>query len=64
MTIMESNTFEKAFDDFIERHEYDKAQTALFDMVHISFAAGWQAAGGNLPTSQPIIQLLTKKPDK
>jgi len=54
--------FEKAFSDFIDRHEYDEAQSALFDMVRISFKAGWQAAGGNPPTPQPVIELLPKKP--
>jgi len=38
---MESNTFEKAFSDFIDRREYDEAQNALFEMVRISFQAGW-----------------------
>ena len=54
--------FEKAFSDFIDRREYDEAQGALFDMVRISFKAGWQAAGGNPPAPQPIIELLPKKP--
>lgn len=61
---MESNTFEKAFADFIDRREYDKAQNALFDMVRISFKAGWQAAGGNPPEPQPVIELIPKKPLK
>ena len=61
---MESNTFEKAFADFIDRREYDKAQNALFDMVRISFKAGWQAAGGNPPEPQPVIELIPKKPRK
>lgn len=61
---MESNTFEKAFADFIDRREYDKAQNALFDMVRISFRAGWQDAGGNLPEPQPVIELVPKKPHK
>lgn len=61
---MESNTFEKAFADFIERREYDKAQNALFDMVRISFRAGWQAAGGNPPEPQPVIEFVPKKPRK
>ncbi len=54
--------FEKAFSDFIDRREYDKAQNALFDMVRISFKAGWEAAGGNPPPSQPVLQLYPKKP--
>ena len=61
---MEFETFEKAFADFIDRREYDKAQNALFDMIRISFKAGWQAAGGNPPESQPVIQIVPIKPDK
>jgi hypothetical protein len=56
--------FEKAFSDFIDRREYDGAQNALFDMVRISFKAGWEAAGGNPPTSQSVIELLPKKLNK
>jgi hypothetical protein len=41
---MKHTEFEKAFADFIDRCEYDKAQNALFDMVCISFKVGWQAA--------------------
>jgi len=61
---MESNTFEKAFSDFIDRHEYDEAQSALFDMIRISFKAGWQAAGGNPPTSQPVIRMIHGNQDE
>lgn len=64
MTMMEFDTFEKAFADFIDRREYDKAQNALFDMVRISFKAGWQAAGGNPPEPQRVIELVPKKPRK
>ena len=61
---MESNTFEKALSDFIDRREYDEAQSALFDLVRISFKAGWQAAGGNPPLPQPVIQLVPKQSQK
>ena len=61
---MESNTFEKAFGDFIDRHEYDCAANALFDMVRISFKAGWESAGGNPPEPQALIQFVPKNPDK
>ena len=64
MTAMESDTFEKAFSDFIERHEYDEAQSALFDMIRISFQAGWESAGGNPSEPQPVIRLIHKKPDE
>jgi hypothetical protein len=56
--------FEKVFADFIDRHKYDKAQNALFDMVRISFTTGWKAAGGNTLPPQPIIELLPRKPEK
>lgn len=61
---MESDIFEKAFADFIDRREYDGAQNALFDMVRISFKAGWQAACGNPTKPQPVIRIVPRKPDK
>lgn len=64
MKVMESDAFEKVFADFIDRREYDQAQNALFDMVRISFKAGWQAAGGNPPEPQRVIELVPKKPRK
>lgn len=54
--------FEKALGDFIERQEYDHAETALFSMVRISFLAGWQATGGNPPKPQKIIEIHKKTP--
>jgi hypothetical protein len=53
--------FEKAFSDFIDRREYDKAQAALFDIVRESFKAGWESAGGNPPPAQPVFQLHPRK---
>ena len=64
MTTMESDTFEKAFSDFIERHEYDEAQSALFDLARISFQAGWKSAGGNPPEPQPVIRIIHGKQDE
>jgi len=55
--------FEKSFGDFIDRREYDKAQNALFEMVRIAFKAGWEAAGGDPPKSQPVIAFVPKKID-
>lgn len=37
--------FEKAFSDFLNRREYDQAESALFSMVRTAFMAGWRAAG-------------------
>jgi len=50
--------FEKAFGDFLDRHEYDQAENALFAMVRISFLAGWNAAGGNPPQAEKVVTLL------
>ena len=52
--------FEKAFSDFLDRREYDQAENALFDMVRISFLAGWKAAGGDPPKPQKIITIKHK----
>lgn len=53
--------FEKAFSNFLERREYDKAENALFSMVRIAFIAGWKAAGGEPPQPQKIIELHHKQ---
>lgn len=59
---MEKTDFEKAFGDFIDRREYDEAQSALFLMVRASFKAGWEAAGGSPPAPQPIVRLHREPP--
>lgn len=43
---MHSNEFEDAFANFIDRREYDEAESALFAIVRSAFLAGWLAAGG------------------
>ena len=57
---MNSDAFEQAFGDFLERREYDQAENALFAMVRIAFLAGWKAAGGDPPPPQKVIELLHK----
>ena len=57
---MQSDAFEQAFGDFLERREYDQAENALFAMVRIAFLAGWKAAGGEPPPPQKVIELLHK----
>jgi len=49
---------EKMFSDFLERHEYDEAQDALFTVVHAAFLAGWKAAGGEPPQKEELFVLL------
>lgn len=50
--------FEKSFSDFIDRREYDQAESALFSIIRIAFKAGWKAAGGNPPQPQKVIELV------
>lgn len=58
---MQTNDFEKAFGDFLDRREYDQAENALFSIVRIAFLAGWKAAGGEAPPPQKILHLLHKE---
>ena len=55
---MYSNEFEKAFSDFLEQREYDEVENYLFSLVRRAFAAGWQAAGGTMPQSERLFELL------
>ena len=52
--------FEGAFSDFLDRHEYDEAESALFSMVRTSFLAGWLAAGGAQPNTSGENQDVTQ----
>ena len=61
---MNTYEFEAAFDQFLQRHEYDEAENYLFSMVRLSFAAGWRAAGGDPPQEERIFQLLDPVPKK
>ena len=56
-----NDLFEKAFENFLERKEYDEAQEALFHVVRAAFLAGWKAAGGEMPKPQPVVSLLEQK---
>ena len=55
---MMSNDFEEAFSNFLERREYDEAESALFSMVRIAFLAGWNTADGEPPTPQKLFELI------
>ena len=58
---MQNNRFEQAFGDFLDRREYDQAESALFDIVRIAFLAGWRAAGGAAPQPQKMFQIIGQK---
>ena len=53
-----NDLFEAAFGNFLERHEYDEMQQALFDLVRAAFLAGWSAAGGELPKAELVFILI------
>lgn len=55
---MYSNKFEKAFGNFLDRHEYDEAEAYLFSMVRLAFVAGWKTAGGDPPKSERVYELI------
>lgn len=55
---MMDNEFEAAFSCFLERHEYDDAESVLFEIVRAAFLAGWRAAGGECRSAEWIFQVL------
>ena len=58
---MQSDTFEKAFSNYLEHKDYDEAEDALFSIIRAAFLAGWHAAGGKPPEpSSNLIYLLHK----
>ena len=56
MDIKHDDYFEKTFRDFIERHEYDEAEAALFKIVREAYKAGYLAAKG-----EPLLKQEPKK---
>ena len=46
MDIKTDDYFEKTFGDFLERHEYDEVEEAVFKIVRESYKAGYLAAKG------------------
>ena len=55
---MHSNEFENAFDCFLQRKEYDDAESALFSIIRIAFRAGWESAGGEPPQPQRLFEVV------
>ena len=60
---MMDNEFEAAFSEFLDRSEYDDAESALFAIVRAAFLAGWRAAGGEGPQAERVFQILDR-PEK
>ena len=61
---MNSDFYEKSFNDFLERKDYDYAQNALFEIVRAAFEAGWLAAGGEALKRQNIFEIVRKNLDR
>ena len=55
---MQSDEFEYAFSQFLERPEYDEAENALFGIARAAFEAGWKAAKGTPLPEQKVVYLL------
>lgn len=60
---MQTNDFEKAFGDYIDRREYDEVQNVLFTIIRSAFEAGWKAAGGEPPIPHKIFELIVPDTD-
>ena len=58
---MEEPGYEAAFASFLERHEYDAAEDALFAVVRSAFLAGWSAACGHTPQEDPAAGCASKE---
>ncbi len=58
-----SQQFEQSFSDFLDRLEYDQAESAIFVLVRAAFSAGWCAACGEpLPvqSTDPFLEAVSK----
>ena len=49
---MYTDQFEIEFSNFLDSKEYDHAQDYIFSVARAAFAAGWKAAGGEVPPSK------------
>ncbi|PWM26547.1 MAG: hypothetical protein DBX44_00340 [Oscillospiraceae bacterium] len=58
---MQTDDFEKAFSDFLDRQECDQLAQLLFSFARISFLAGWRAAGGEVPQPKPPLVLYRQQ---
>jgi hypothetical protein len=44
---MNSDNYEKAFDEFLESEEYERVQAAMFELTRAAFRSGWIASSNN-----------------
>ena len=55
--------FEEAFGKFIERRDYEEAESALLSIARKAFRAGWLAAGGDPDECRKIIEIHSRSMD-
>ena len=61
---MYTNEIEEAFSNFLEERAYDEAESWLFSMMRLAFAAGWQAAGGQPAKAERMFEVISAPKQK
>ena len=59
---MQSESFEKALDDYLQTQAYDEIHEAIYQFARKTFLAGWQAAKKDNTGNAQIIVIEPKKP--
>ena len=57
---MQSDSFEKALDDYLQTQNCDEIYEALYQFARMTFLAGWQAAKNDNTGNAQIIVLEPK----
>ena len=60
---MKTNSYEEAFDNFINSREYDRVEEAIFQFARECFEAGYRAAGGVVSDGDKVIDILRRSLD-
>jgi len=58
-----TNSYEEAFDKFINSRDYDRVEEALFSFARACFEAGYKAAGGVAADGDKVIDILRRSLD-
>lgn len=61
---MQRDNLEKAFEEFLEREEYDQAQGAIFVLVRAAFLAGWKARENHPPAEIIPLHIHRQKEEQ
>ena len=60
---MNTNSYEEAFDKFINSRDCDRVEEALFSFARACFEAGYKAAGGVAADGDKVIDILRRSLD-